>query len=780
MTDVDELPSALREYPDYEGQVEHRVHLEARDAETVPADRVLPDGLAEACPVDLWSHQAEALNALEQGEDVCVSTSTASGKTYVYALHMARAHREDPDSTALLIYPTKALSSDQKTELDELYETMGLDLAVGVYDGDATAAEKRIIRDEADVVITNFAGLNHYLPHHHLWERIFRNLRTVVIEEAHAYSGILGIHAAWIVRRLRRLVESDLYRSDPRLILTSATIGNPGEHAERLTGREVTVVDRDGSPRGPRDVVLWNPPKYDESAGFRKSTHRESSRLLAHLVDRNRQTLMFAPSRKMTELDSRWTRRFLEEHRDNGRAHVEPYHAGHLKRERRQVEDALRNGELDGVVSTTALELGINIGSVDAVVLSGYPGSRQSFWQQAGRAGRDESRVLNVLVAQESALDQYIMNHPEYLLEDDVEDAVLDLSNNAVYLAHLKIAASEMPLTRFDTVYFGDRLEKAVKLHKQTGTLSGELDSRVHYTGSDRPEADVNLYGSGSGEYEVQLRNGQNVMTLDRKITRHRAYRDFHPGAIYLHRGEQYRVESVQDEPPEPVIELEKVDVDYYTDAVRKPRIQNVDPEESRSIGSFELKCGRGEVKVHYPIYRRKDIANQSVKETRGTGLDDPVTLNTDLVWLEIPESLKASLRSEVNQMPGPGDDPDKTPFLGGIHAIEHGLVHMAPTQLLIEQRDLGGLSVPDHPETQRATIFLYDAVQGGLGFTRAIYDTFDVLARRTLELIDACDCTGARGCPACVMDYRCGNNNSPLHTDAAVGILRRLTGVSG
>lgn len=766
-------PPELRDFPDYEGQIEHSRRLERRTGGTVPSGEVLPSALAERLPVDLWGHQARALRALRHGEDVCVSTATASGKTYVYALHIARVHLEDPASTALLVYPTRALSADQKEELDALYDRLNLDLRVGVYDGDATTEQKRAIRDRADVVITNYAGLNQYLPHHHLWERIYRNLRTVVVEEAHAYSGILGIHAAWITRRLRRVVESDLYGADPRFVLTSATIGNPSDHARRLTGREVTVVDRDDSPRRPRDLVLWNPPKYDEDAPYRKSTHRESSRLLAHLVDRGHQTLMFAPSRKMTELDARWARESLRERSSDGNT-VEPYHAGHLKSERRRVEEGLREGSLDGVVSTTALELGINIGSVDAAILSGYPGSRQSFWQQAGRAGRDDTRVLNVLVAHESALDQYIMHHPEYLLEESVEDAVVDLNNNAVYVTHLAVAASEMPLTRHDTVYFGERLERAVDYLKRKGDAAGNLDTKVHYVGDDRPEADINLYGSGTGTFEVRLRDGDEVVTLDRAVSKQRAYRDFHPGAVYLHRGRQYRVEAFQED-PQPVVELTRTDVDYYTDAVRKPRIQNVETHADRSIGSFQLRRGRGEVEVHYPLYRCKDIGSQTVKDTRSTELDDPVTLRTDLLWLEVPESLVTSLRSGTGNAARRGEASQQDPFLGGIHAVEHGLVHMAPTELLIEKRDLGGLSVPDHPETGCPTVFLYDAVDGGLGFTRAMFEKFGALVRRTRDLIEACDCGSPRGCPACVMDYRCGNNNSPLHTATATAILNRL-----
>lgn len=762
MTD---LPVSLRDFPDYEGQLEHRCSLDAQPARTRRAEEVLPDRIAERLPFDLYTHQAKALDRLADGSNVCVSTSTSSGKTYVYALEIARRFRRNSDSTALLIYPTKALSSDQKRELEDLFDRLQLEVDVGVYDGDTSAQRKRNIRENANVIITNFAGLNYYLPHHRKWDRFFRNLQTVVVEEAHAYSGIVGMHAAWILRRLFRIVESDTYRSAPTVILTSATIGNPEDHAERLTGKPISVVDEDGSPRSAREILLWNPPKFHEASEYRKSAHRESSRLLAHLVESHQQVLMFAPSRKMTELDTRWAREQIE----CGTERIDSYHAGHTKSERRKVEERLKESSLDGVVSTSALELGVNIGGVDAAILSGYPGSRQRFWQRLGRSGRDGKQALNVMVAGESALDQYIMRNPDYLLDSNVEDAVLDLNNNTVFVSHLRIAASELPLTQYDEVYFGDRLERGVRFLKQTGDFSGSLGTKVHYGGSGRPETAVDLYGAGRSNFEVQLveANGDR-RTLENNITDHRAYRDFHPGAIYLHKGQQYRVNRFENEGPDPLVELEAVDVDYYTTSNRKPNVTETESERTESIGEYELHWGRGEVEEYFPFYKRKDIESQTVKDTLRTGLDEPVVLNTELVWLTLPEKRTRAIRKQFNYHGPETEDATHDPFLGGIHAIEHGLVHMAPTELLIDKGDLGGLSVNDHPETGRPTIFLYDAVDGGLGFARSMYERYRTLAGRTKQLIDSCECEGTAGCPSCVMDYRCGNDNSPLHTDAA------------
>ncbi|MFB6346824.1 MAG: DEAD/DEAH box helicase [bacterium] len=771
---MNELPQQLLSVPDYEDQIEARRVLEAKPPETAPPPDSFPSDLVEHFPYDLYTHQAEALQILIEGSNVCVSTSTSSGKTSIYALEIARRYRENSSSTALLVYPTKALSSDQQSELEALYDQLGLDISIGVYDGDTTSARKREIRENADVIITNFAGLNYYLPHHRKWDRILSNLRTVVVEEAHCYSGILGMHAAWILRRLFRIIESDRYRSEPNVVLTSATIGNPRSHAERLTGKSVSVVDQDGSPRSRRDIVFWNPPKFHESSEQRKSSHRESSKLLAHLVESGHRMLMFAPSRKMTELDTRWVREMLSSRVTDGDARVESYHAGHTKDERRTVEQGLKESKLDGVVSTSALELGVNIGDVDGTILSGYPGSRQQFWQRLGRSGRNGRRALNILVGQQSALDQFIMRNPDYLLEGTIEDAVLDLDNNTVFLTHLRIAAHELPLTRYDSIYFGDRLEKGVAFLNKTGDVSGSLDSRVHYTGADRPETGVDLYGAGSGSFQVTLiEENEDRRTLDNSITAHRAYRDFHPGAIYLHKGQQYRVTQFENDPREPQIELEAVNVDYYTTSSRKPEISDVESKHIRSLGDYELHWGHGRVDEFFPFYRRKEIDSQSVKDTRSTGLDEPVTLKTDLLWITLPDELTRTVRQQYGRSTPDGESLDA--FLGGIHAIEHGLVHMAPTELLIDKGDLGGLSINDHPDTGQPTIFLYDAVDGGLGFTRSMFERFRPLSKRTRTLIETCRCDGVRGCPSCVMDYRCGNDNSPLHTEAAVMILKDL-----
>jgi DEAD/DEAH box helicase domain-containing protein len=752
-------------YPNYTGQIEHVETVPEEKADTVRASEVLPKGIADALDHDLYTHQADALDALSEGEDICVSTSTSSGKTLIYGLEIARQYIRDPDSRAVIVHPMKALSRDQRKELEGLFEDLGLSIDVGVYDGDVTSSEKRRVRNECEVVITNFAGLNQYLPHHSGWSEVLGNLETVVVDESHMYTGIQGMHVAWIARRLLRLAESDRYGSSPQVILTSATIGNPKEHSKSLTGRDVTVVEEDGSPRGRRDLVFWNPPTYnDDGFEVRRSTHRESSEVLAHLTHYGRQTLMFAPSRKMTELDTKWARDFLKEQYKDTSTRIEPYNAGYKKDERRELENLLNSEGLDGVVSTTALEVGINIGSMEATVLSGYPGSRVSFWQQVGRSGRGRKDALSVLVGMNSSVDQYIMRNPEYLLEEDVEDAVVDLDNNQVYAEHVLVASKEMPLSGDDREYFGDRLEKVLGMYENRNEVSGTLDTGVRYTGDKRPEAEVDIYATSRERYELVIRGDETETTLP-SVDKNRAYRDFHPGAVHLHRGRYYKVENFE-EGTNPRIVLEPTSVDYYTEAMRDVDIRDLEEKGTKQVGEYEVSWGMGKVLEYYPTYQKKRISNDNVIGMSETGLTDPVELYTQVVWLSIPQDTETRIDDKYEASDA---------FIGGVHAMEHSMINMTPLELMVDSKDIGGLSTRFHNYTEGPSMFIYDGVDGGIGFSRAIYDKYTELAERSKELIEGCTCEGTSGCPGCVMDYMCGDNNEPLHTEAAVEILEGI-----
>jgi DEAD/DEAH box helicase domain-containing protein len=860
--DSDGLPltgqELLETFPRPGGLNEHVSvrELPPREARTVPAGEVLRARLASRYPYDPYVHQARALAALDSGENVCVATSTASGKTDVYGLQIARnvldARAEGREATAYVVYPMKALAQDQQRELAALYDRLDLDIEVAVYDGDTEQGEtRRRIREEADVIISNFMGVNTYLAHHDRWARFFRSCELVVVDESHSYTGVQGMHVAWIIRRLKRVI--DYYGGDPAFVCSSATVGNPGEHSAALLGEPVTVVDEDGSPRGPRDLVLWNPPPTDRrdgdtgaSAGEeselfeRQPASVEAPRVFSHLTYHDARTLMFTPSRKLAELSVGRAREHRREHpryyTATGGDAIEPYHAGQSKRKRHTTEQSLKTGALDGVASTSALELGINVGELDATLLMGYPGQRQSFWQRIGRAGRDDERALSVLVADYSTLDQYVVDDPSYLLDGEIEDAVVDTGNDRVFAQHLLCAAAEIAVDESDAGRLADRdrLERAIEMWRRAGKLTGHLETGASYTGPPRPQTDVNLYATDDTQYQVRVTDG----TPDRldpdlePLSRARAFRDYHEGAVRVHDDQQYEVVEIEHDGPQPHVVLDPVDVAYYTRTRSEVTVLDAASADSRATNGFRLHFGDGTVLVHHAEYDRVRISdNERLGQPIPTDLP-PLTMETQLCWVAVPEAVERALVEKygdyrVPEMPEASQSPHLG-YVGGLHAAEHGMIGAAPLELLVDKDDLGGLSTlvldghlapPDRAgepteaaaeegaptgqpaaDTEPGSIaavrtaleqrqregdlerspsgwFVYDGVEGGLGFSRAIYDSFEALARRTRERIAACRCGRTEGCPACVMDENCGNDNQPLHREAAVDVLDQLTG---
>lgn len=868
-------PELVETFPRRGGLEEHVSvrELPPREARTVPAGEVLREPLASRYPYDPYSHQARALAALARDENVCVATSTASGKTDVYGLQIARnvldARAEDREATAYVVYPMKALAQDQQRELSALYDRLDLDIEVAVYDGDTEQGEtRRRIRETADVIISNFMGVNTYLAHHDRWTRFFRSCELVVVDESHSYTGVQGMHVAWIIRRLKRVI--DYYGGDPAFVCSSATVGNPGEHSAALIGEPVTVVDEDGSPRGPRDLVLWNPPPTDrrsadsadqgsvagdgrmagadeEDALFeRQPASVEAPRVFSHLTYHDARTLMFTPSRKLAELSVGRAREHRREHPRYYTATdsdaIQPYHAGQSKRKRHTTEQSLKTGALDGVASTSALELGINVGELDATLLMGYPGQRQSFWQRIGRAGRGDERALSVLVADYSTLDQYVVDDPSYLLDGEIEDAVVDTGNDRVFAHHLLCAADEIAVDESDAGRLADRerLERAIEMWRRAGKLTGHLETGASYTGPPRPQTDVNLYATDDTQYQVRVTDG----TPDRldpdlePLSRARAFRDYHEGAVRVHDDQQYEVVDIEHDGPQPHVVLDPVDVEYYTRTRSEVTVLDATSAESRTTNGFRLHFGDGTVLIHHAEYDRVRISdNERLGQPIPTGLP-PLTMETQLCWVAVPDSVERALVEKygdyrVPELPEASQSPHLG-YVGGLHAAEHGMIGAAPLELLVDTGDLGGLSTlvldghlapadragepagpadqdtapaagasepatggrdgdPGSVEAMRTALerrqregdlerspsgwFIYDGVEGGLGFSRAIYDSFEALARRTRERIAACRCGRTGGCPACVMDENCGNDNQPLHREAAVDVLDQLTG---
>jgi len=778
-------------YPNnrYFGQVHENFEIPAREEQTVPPGDVLPPKIARNLEFDPWSHQADALQVLERGDNVCVATSTSSGKTLVYGLHIARQYLEDPETRSLIVYPTKALSRDQEQELNEfLRDTLGLDISVGVYDGDTKSEEKSRIRDECNVVITNFVGLNQYLESHHLWADFHSNCSLVVIDEAHMWTGLGGMHVAWILRRAQRII--DYYGGDPQYVLTTATIGNPAEHALALTGEPAAIVDEDGSPRGIRHLVFWDPPMsgddgltddIDSPALSKRPATVEAPEVWAHMCQKNVQSLLFCDSRKLTELSVDRAKRFISdpENRYQGRPDFASYHAGHGKQSRRGTEYQLKDGQLDGVSTTSALEVGINIGGVDGTVLMGYPGSRQSFWQRIGRSGRGTRDALSVFVPSHSTLDQYILQHPEYVLEEDHESAVVDLDNNPVYLQQLNCAAQELPLTRDDAENFGgeERLERAVEYGRRKGDLEGSFEGGVMYAHRDRPQDEISLYSSGGNTFDVRLAGDGSID--HQPIGRDRAYRDYHEGATVLHQGEQYQVVELREDIPQPYISLEKANVSYYTQSQGQVNIYDTVVEDSREVGPFTLNWGYGTVSVHYSTYLKREIGSGDVLELGNETGVPPLEMRTQLCWAETPNNIERAMLNKHSEYHNPeciNLPPRLHGYLGGIHAVEHAMIAVSPLELKVDGGDIGGLAtnrLPGNPD--KSGWFIYDGIEGGLGFSRSIYEHFEDVAQRAHDLIVDCSCGRDEGCPACTMDDRCGNDNRPLYSPAAADVLEHL-----
>ncbi|CAJ51979.1 DEAD/DEAH box helicase [Haloquadratum walsbyi] len=805
-------------FPKYDGQIVETHHLTQKPAQTTPAEAVLPESLTERISNELFEHQATALAALADDENVVVTTSTSSGKTWVYALQIARMHLYNPETTALCLYPMKALTRDQERELNnKLRDDWGLDVKIGVYDGDTPTDRKREIRESADVILTNPAGLNVYLPRHNRdsgWRRFYANLDLIVVDEAHEYAGVTGTHVAWILRRLRRIVRA--YDANPQFVLTTATIGNPADHARRLTGELFTVIDEDGSPRGSRDIVLWEPPvdwdqitdddekhtaatdqagstksgasESDPAAEFeraRQSTGSEAAQVTAHLASHNTQTLQFCSARQGTEIAAKQT---LDTARSSDNLAVEPYHAGLGKRLRRRVENGLKDGRLDAVATTNALELGIDIGSVDATVTAGYPGTKQSFWQQIGRAGRGTTDALSVLVGGDDAIDAYIFDHPSYLFNETVEDAVVSVDNEPVYADHLLAAADERPLSDADAGLLGSetRLRETVQMWQDAGVLeqTGRLDGTgVGYAGDPRPQGRLSLYNTSGREFAVICIDTDAQIDHD-PVAAERAYRDYHEGALFLHAGQQYEVVNVDDESSQPRILVKQTNTGKYTQTLSTKQITELHAQEHHSLaGAYDRYFGRGTVKITYDQYLVRQISTGEVVRGPLPTQSPPMELNTELMWVSLPPNHVAStidrldvpLLSPTARSSGDTRVPDEAAqytYGGGIHAAEHGLIQLAPLELLVDNNDIGGLSTLNHPhETVSGPVwFIHDGIDGGIGFTRAIYDHFETLTERTRDHIAQCRCDRRRGCPLCIMSEDCGNNNDPL--DRATGKL--------
>jgi len=755
--DAEAFVEALADDPDLASSLVHVRELPAREPVAEPFPDDLPPLLVQRLGLigidGLYPHQAAGLAALRGGRDVMLATGTASGKTLVYDLAFAAQALTVPKATALFVFPTKALARDQLRQIRALKLPQ---IKASVYDGDTPRAERPLIRKNANLVLTNPDMLHlSLLADHARWADFFHRLSLVVIDEAHVLRGVFGSHVAMVLRRLRRLV--DHHGGDPRWCLASATVGNPAELASRLTGLEVEAITTDDSPRGAKRFVLWNPPIVDEETGARRSTLSEASWFMARLVDQGVRTIGFTRSRRAAELLAEFTRRGVGE--AQARPRIKAYRAGYLAEDRRRLERELAEGDLLAIAATNALELGIDIGALDAAVLTGYPGTRASMWQQAGRAGRRGADSLAVLVAQDDPLDQYLVHHPAALFDEPAEAAVIDPSNPYVLEPHLRCAARERPLALDDAVtWFGDDAAAALARLEDAGELRRRPGDVFHDAGREAPHRVVDVRAGAGHVYRIVMADsGELLGTADE----HRAFGTLHPGAVYLHQGEQYIVRQL--DLVGRVAMVDAADPDHYTQARDVTDIEIVKVlDESADAGDAATIYGEVRVTNQVTSFVKKLISTNEVIDEVPLPLP-PVTLTTKAVWWSIPEELIDRAAISSRDLPG------------AIHAAEHCAIGLLPLVATCDRWDIGGVSTPLHPDTGHTTIFVYDGYPGGAGVAERGFRSVRRWLDATHERLRECPCPA--GCPSCVQSPKCGNGNEPLDKRAAASLVAAILG---
>ena len=740
-----DLLAALEHGRHYEGQIAQVVEIPARPARhadlSEPLSLPLQAALADRGIGQLYTHQVQAIEHLRAGRSVVVVTGTASGKTLCYNLPVLEELLRDPLATALFIYPTKALAQDQLRGLNRFGEVrFGIPFVAGTYDGDTPPGDRRRLRDSGNIILTNPDMLHQaILPHHSRWNRFFTHLKYVVIDEVHAYRGVFGSHLANVMRRLRRICER--YGAAPQFVCSSATIHNPVDHAARITGRNMELVDDDGSPRGPKRFVLWNPPMYTPSgdappaaaqagdSGERRSPLTEAMNLLCQLVREEIQTIAFVRTRLAAELISRGAKEYLGQLSPRLPDKIAAYRGGYLPEERREVERRLAEGEILGVASTNALELGIDIGSLDASILVGYPGTIASLWQQAGRAGRGAEEALIFLVADNAPLDQYLIQHSEYLFGQSPENAVIDPDNPHVTIGHLKSAAYELPIADEEVGLFGEYAGDMLEMLEDQ-RLVKHLSGRWHWASTEYPAATVNLRNIGGPVYNIvdDSRGHQVIGTMD-EIS---AWSQLHTHAIYLHDAESYLVLNLDID--NAIAHVEKRELDYYTQAVTSSRLQIEDTEEERQWRDCHLGFGAVTVTTTIPMFKKVKYHSRDSLGFEKLELP-PQVLETMAFWLLPPDACREAVRQHGLVQ------------AEGLIGVANCLVEVAPMFVMCDVQDVG--VVVDASNLGADALFLYDRTPGGMGYALRCMDAAEELLQAVHQVISTCPC--ADGCPSCV-----------------------------
>ncbi|MFC5700033.1 DEAD/DEAH box helicase [Cohnella faecalis] len=747
---VEEWLQVLRGKPEIMENVTHWHTKPASPARTVPFPERIHPKLAEALRAKgiekLYTHQAASFGAVAEGNHVVTVTPTASGKTLCYNLPVVQTLLEDDSARALYLFPTKALAQDQVAELQELANLMEADIKTHTYDGDTPPTVRQAIRNAGHIVVTNPDMLHSaILPHHTKWVKLFENIRYVIIDELHAYRGVFGSHVANVVRRLKRICQ--FYGSNPQFLCASATIRNPREHAERLVGETVALVDDNGAPTGEKHLVFYNPPVVNQQLGIRRSSVLESQKLAALLLRNGIQTIVFARSRVRVELLLTYLQEQVKH--ELGAKSIRGYRGGYLPKLRREIERGLRSGEIRGVVSTNALELGIDIGQLQACVLNGYPGSIASTWQQSGRAGRRHGSSVTFLVASSNPLDQYLIQHPDYFLGTPAEEARIHPDNLLILLDHVKCAAYELPFEEGDS--FGEeKLTDLLEFLAEERVLH-RVGSRWYWMEQAFPAHNISLRSAAQENFViVDMTEGHKVIG---EVDRFSAPTLIHEEAIYIHEGVQYQVEKLDY--PEKKAFVREVNVDYYTDASQAVELKVLHSDLEARSGPLTRQYGEVMITAKPTIFKKIRLRTH---ENIGSG---PIhlpeeELHTSGYWFSFSEEETAKRSANDMQM--------------ALLGVANVLIHLAPLHLMCDPFDIRVVPQVKALHTKRPTIYFYDRYPGGIGLSRRLYDLHDTLLEEAERLIHGCGCLS--GCPACVGPIE---EVGLLGKDLALGMIEGL-----
>ncbi len=695
----------------------------------------------------LYSHQLEALHHVKQGKHLLAATPTASGKSMMYNLPVIDSLAKDPQGHALYMFPLKALANDQLKKIEEMYlfcqrdsEKRDNEIAA-IYDGDTSTYRRRKLRDNPPGIMITTPDMLHLsiLPFHDNWSRFFKKLRYIIIDEVHTYRGVFGSHMSWAISRLKRIAA--YYDTTPQFIMLSATVGNPEQLGRELLGEEVAVITDSGAPQPVKHMLFLNP--WDSAAHV-------ASQLLEAAMKRSLRTIVYTQSRKLTELITMWTKPRLREFAGK----LSSYRAGFTVEERREIEKKLASGELYGVISTSALELGIDIGDLDLCILVGYPGSIMASWQRGGRVGRGQQESAIVMIGAEDALDQYFMRNPEAFFKRDVESAVLNHFNSSIMAKHLHCAAAELTLTAAEIISAPPEVESCVREMVNDGVLHQSADGKDFFASRKYPQRLFNLRGDSS---QLTIINSESGVILG-EIDSSRAMKECHEGAIYLHRSEIYSVEKLDFEAAEVVVG--QGGKTHYTRALSNKKTEIIETKGGKEC--FSVSVYEGQVRVTEQVTGYQKIHASTRKTINTIALDLPEQIiETDGIWLVLPEWIRQKIEGE------------KQHFMGAIHALEHVMISLFPLFVLCDRNDIGGISCPVHEQTELATIFIYDGHDGGVGLCRDAYEKINEILLECKRVIEQCECEN--GCPSCVHSPKCGSGNRPIDKIGCLSLLELI-----